>query len=97
MVTYRVEGIFAILAPVPVIQGHPSFKGLWDMHNMPVTQLRKIKHPDNPHQGMAGGTISTQAFALIFNTPWETPKRMGKFFVVPITMITDTDQRTAEW
>ena len=95
MVTYSI-GHFSYISPVPAIQGFPSFKGLWDTHKTLVTQLCKIKHPDHPHQVMAGGMMSPKAFALVSTTPWETPKRMGQCFVVLITAITDTDQRTAE-
>ena len=88
MVTYSVEAVSAILSPVSAIQGHPSFKGLWDMYKTLVTQLRKIKHPNHPQQGMAGRMMSPKAFSLVSTTPWETPERMREFFVVPM------DQRT---
>ena len=96
MVTYSVQAISAILAPVLVIQGWPSFKELWDMHKMLVTQLCKIKHPDHPYQGMVGSMMSPEAFALVSITPQKTPERKGEFFMVPVTAITDIDQRTAK-
>ena len=96
MVTYSVEAITAILAPVPAITGRPSFKGLWDVHKRLVTCLRKIKHPDHPHQGMAGSMMTPESFALVSNTPWASAACMGEFFRVPMTAITETDQRTAE-
>ena len=42
------------------------------------------------------GMIIPEAFLLVSTTLWETPNRMREFFVVPITAITDTDQRTAK-
>ena len=96
MITYRVKAITAILAPVSAITGRPSFKGLWDVHKKLVTCLRKIKHPDHPHQGMAGSMMTPESFALVSTTPCATAAGMGEFFPVPMTAITETDQRTAE-
>ena len=97
MVTYSVEAILAILSPMPAIEGHPLFKGLWDIHRTLVTQLHNIKHPNHPCQGMAGGMISPEAFVLVPTIPWESLERMGEFFAVLRDAITDTYQRTAEW
>ena len=45
---------------------------------------------------MVGGMMSPEAFALVSTILWETAERMGEFFMVPITAITDTDQSTAK-
>ena len=40
--------------------------------------------------------MSPEPFALVSTTAWKIPKRMGEFFIVLRTDITETDQRTKE-
>ena len=82
MVTYIIGVLRDILVTVPVIGGRPTFKGLWDTHGALLEKLRKIKHPDHPFRGMMCIMMIPAAYALVSNTPWAVPNRVGELFEV---------------
>ena len=96
MVAYTIQALLVILVEVPYIQGLPTFKALWDVIRALLPIIHKIKHPDNPVEGMVGMTIEAATYVLVSIRPWLVPDHMGEVFSIPRWMITDTDQRMEE-
>ena len=96
MVAYTIEALSVILVEVPIIQGWPIFKALWDVVRVLIPLLRQIKHPDHPVEGLAGMKMEAGAYVLVSLRPWLVPDRMTKVFHVPRWCISGTDQRTEE-
>ena len=59
-------------------------------------KLRKAGHPIYPDGGYSGYMMAVQAFFLFNAIPWKDPVDVGTFFKVPLTAITDTDQKSEE-
>ena len=96
MVAYTIQALLVILVEVPYIQGLPTFKALWDVIRALLPIIHKIKHPDNPVEGMVGMTIEAATYVLVSIRPWLVPDHMGEVFTIPRCCVTETDQQTEE-
>ena len=96
MVKYSLEAVNALLDPIPQIAGRPNFSSLWNLAQSMYKALKKLDHPDYPTDGWSGCLMTREEFALRNATPWTAPDVVGKYFVMPSTAITTTDQEQAK-
>jgi len=90
------KAIAALLTTVERVQGHPEFSSLYKLTQQITDCLRRIQHPIHKDDRYAGYMMVVLAFALLSITPWTDPEDLGDFFVVPISAITDTQQKSEE-
>jgi hypothetical protein len=95
MVKYSFEAIQALLAPIPAIQGRPTFGSLWRLAQSIFETLQKLDNKDYPDTGYAGYMMPPQYFRLFSPVVWTDPPDVGESFVLPRTLVTETDQKTA--
>ena len=55
-----------------------------------------MEHPDHPDEGYSGYMITPAASALYSTTRCQDPEDVGKYFIVPTTAITNTNQKSKE-
>ena len=96
MVTYTVDAIVKVIGHVAKIYGHPTQATLWQLKSRLIKTLRQLKHTDHPTEGHAPYLRSVTEQALVSNVRWTTPSPMGEYFVILITALTNTEQRTEE-
>ena len=58
--------------------------------------LRKVTNTAYPNDGHSGYILSREAFSLYLTKEWQEPADVGKFFEIPPSSITETEQRTKE-
>jgi len=95
MVKYSFEAVQALLAPIPAIQGRPTFGSLWRLAQSIFETLQKLDNKDYPDTGYAGYMMPPQYFRLFSPVVWTDPPDVGESFVLPRTLVTETDQKTA--
>ena len=96
MVTYSVEVINAILIPVFQVPGRPTFCTLWQLSQELQECLGNMEHPNHLNEGYAGYRMTQASYVLHSTTLWTDPNNVGKYFIVPTTAITDTNQKSEE-
>jgi hypothetical protein len=96
MVAYTINAIQQIIGPINKIQGCPNFSSLWRLRQQFIAGRKKLKHTDHPTHGYSGYIMSMEEYALVSPYPWQDPRDIGKYFMIPITAITETEQRTED-
>eukprot|EP00804_Cyclotella_cryptica_P030999 CCRYP_013582-RA/>CCRYP_013582-RA protein AED:0.56 eAED:0.40 QI:0/-1/0/1/-1/1/1/0/562 len=95
MAKYSFEAVQALLAPIPAIQGRPTFGSLWKLAQAIFETLQKLDNKDYPDTGYAGYMMPPQYFRLFSTRIWTDPTDVGESFVLDRSLITETDQKTA--
>ena len=101
MVTYTIEALQALVGaksvgPINPIHERPPFSYLWHLHQQLVEGLRKVTNTDYPNDGHLGYILSKEVFALYSTKEWMEPADVGECFKIPLSSITETEQRTEE-
>ena len=96
MVTYPLEAINAILFPVRQVPGQRTFHTLWKLYQDIQECLRRMEHLYHPYEGYDGYMMTQDAYELYSATRWQDLADIGNNFIVPVTAITDTDQKSEE-
>ena len=52
-----------------------------------------MEDPDHPDEGYAGYMMTQAAYVLYSKTIWQDPEDVGNYFILPMTAITDIDQK----
>jgi hypothetical protein len=96
MVTYTIDAIRQIIGPIEKIQGRPNFSSIWRLRQQLIAGTKKLTHTDHPTHGHSGYIMSKEEYALVSPYRWRDPVDVGKYFVIPVTAITETEQRTED-
>jgi hypothetical protein len=56
----------------------------------------KLKHTDHPTHGYSGYIMSKEEYALVSAFTWRDQRDVGKYVIIPVTAITETEQRTED-
>ena len=96
MVTYTIDAIRQVIGPIDKIQGRPNFSSIWRLRQQLIAGTKKLKHTDHPKQGYSGYIMSKEEYALVSILSWKDPTDVGKYFTIPVTAITETEQRTED-
>jgi hypothetical protein len=94
MVKYTVDAVMALLAHISPIPG-PTFSMIWDLANRLYEALCKIDSPDYPNIGHAGYMMPADYFRLFSSNSWNDPAKIDNCFILPPTLIAETDQKSA--
>jgi hypothetical protein len=93
---YTIDAIRQVIGPIEKIQGRPNFSNLWRLKQQLIAGTKKLKHTDHPTHGYSGYLMSTEEYALVSPYPWSDQADVGEYFVIPVTAITETEQRTED-
>jgi hypothetical protein len=96
MVAYTIDAIRQVLGPIDKIQGRPNFSSLWHLRQQLIAGTKKLKHTDHPTHGYSGYIMSKEEYALVSPFAWQDPVDVGEYFTIPVTAITETEQRTED-
>jgi hypothetical protein len=96
MVTYTTDAIRQVIGPIDKIPGRPNFSSLWRLRQQLIAGLKKLKHTDHPTHGYSGYLLSKDEYALVSPFPWRDQIDVGEYFIIPVTAITETEQRTED-
>jgi hypothetical protein len=96
MVTYTIDAIRQVIGPIDKIQGRPNFSSLWRLRQQLIAGTKKLKHTDHPKHGYSGYIMSKEEYALVSRYPWTDQPDVGEYFMIPVTAITETEQRTED-
>ena len=96
MVPYTIDAIRQVIGPIDKIQGRPNFSSLWRLCQQLIAGTKKLKHTDHPKHGYSGYLMSKEEYALISRYPWTDQPDVGEYFIIPVTAITETEQRTKD-
>jgi hypothetical protein len=96
MVAYTIDAIRQVIGPIDKIQGRPNFSSLWHLRQQLIAGTKKLKHTDHPTHGYSGYIMSKEEYALVSPFAWQDPVDVGEYFTIPVTAITETEQRTED-
>ena len=101
MVTYTIEALQALVrakpvGPIETIHERPTFSSLWHLQQQLVEGLRKVTNTAYPNDGHSRYILSKEAFALYSTKEWMEPSDVRECFEIPLSSITETEQRTEE-
>jgi hypothetical protein len=96
MVSYTIDVIRQIISPIDKIQGRPNFSSIWRLLQQLIAGTKKLKHTDHPTHGYSGYIMSKEEHALVSAFTWQDQRDVGKYFIIPVTAITETEQRTED-
>jgi hypothetical protein len=91
MVTYTIDAIRQVIGPIGKIQGRPNFSSIWRLCQQLIAGTKKLKHTKHPVHGYSGYIMSKEEYSLVSPFPWINQADIGKYFVIPITAITETE------
>ena len=100
-VEYTISTLQAIVSAKPdglsdKTHEHPNFSTLWHLQRKLVDGLHKIGNVKLPMDSHTGYILSKEAFNLLSSKEWIYPEKVGEYYEIPVTAITETEQRTKE-
>jgi hypothetical protein len=96
MVTYTIDAIRQVIGPIEKIEGRPNFSSIWQLRQQLIAGTKKLKHTNHPTHGYSGYIMSKEKYALVSPYPWMDQADVSEYFVIPVTAITETEQRTED-
>ena len=101
MVKYTIATLQAMIGaklagPINKIHERPTFSNLWHLRRHLVDGLQKLGKFKFYLGGHDGYILLKEAFALFSNKEWKDPKEVGEYYKIPVTAITETEQKTEE-
>ena len=82
--------------PIDKIHERQKIITLCNLQLQIVGRLRKVGNVKSSLYSHASYILSKEAFTLFSSKEWKDPEKVGKYYKIPVTVTTATEQRTKE-